>query len=57
MNSAGHLDAYAYAYNPLGQRTNVVRDYGLMSSTASAGYDGIGQLTSWTGRKATARRA
>ena len=45
------LDGYTYAYNPLGERTNVARDYGLMSSTASAGYDGIGQLTSWTGRE------
>ena len=46
------LDGYTYGYDKLGQRTNIVRDYGLMSSTASAGYDNIGQLTGWTAKDA-----
>ena len=29
-----------------------MRDYGLMNSTASAGYDNIGQLTGWTAKDA-----
>ena len=41
------LDGYTYACNQLGQRTNIIRDYGLMSSSAAAGYDSIGELTSW----------
>ncbi len=52
-NSSGHvLDGYTYGYDRLGQRTNIVRDYGLMSSTANAGYDAIGELTSWTAKEA-----
>jgi RHS repeat-associated protein len=52
-NSSGHvLDGYTYGYDRLGQRTNIVRDYGLMNSTANAGYDAIGELTSWTAKEA-----
>jgi RHS repeat-associated protein len=46
------LDGYTYAYDQLGQRTNILRDYGLTTSTASAGYDAIGQLTSWQAKEA-----
>jgi RHS repeat-associated protein len=51
-NSLDHvLDGYTYTDNQLGQRTNIVRNYGLMNSSASAGYDAIGQLTSWTAKE------
>jgi len=44
----GHtLDGYAYQYDLANQRTNLVRNLGLTSSTVNAGYDNIGQLTSW----------
>jgi RHS repeat-associated protein len=46
------LDGYTYAYDLLGQRTNVLRDYGLMNSSASAGYDALGELASWTAQEA-----
>ena len=51
-NSSGLvLDGYAYAGDALGLRTNVTRDFGLMKSSVGAGYDKIGQVTSWTGRE------
>jgi RHS repeat-associated protein len=47
-NSAnGVLDGYSYRYDLLGQRTNIGRDFGLMSSTVTAGFDAVGQLISW----------
>ena len=51
-NHWGHaLDGYTYAYNLLGERTNIVRNLGLTSSTVTAGYDSIGELTSWTAQE------
>jgi RHS repeat-associated protein len=48
-NSSGQtLDAYSYLYDPLGLRTNVTRNLGSAISTATAGYDAIGQLTGWS---------
>lgn len=47
-NHWGHpLDAYSYTPDALGLRTNIVRNIGLTSSSVSAGFDDIGQLTSW----------
>jgi RHS repeat-associated protein len=46
------LDGYTYGYDLLGQRTNIARNYGLTTSTAKAGYDAIGELTSWTATEA-----
>ncbi len=47
-NHWGHtLDGYACQYDLLGERTNVTRNLGLTASTVFAGYDSIGQLTSW----------
>jgi RHS repeat-associated protein len=46
------LDGYTYAYDPLGQRTNIFRDFGIANSTVSAGYDPIGQLNLWVAREA-----
>jgi RHS repeat-associated protein len=47
-NQWGHvLDGYGYSHDPLGLRTNIVRDLGLTNSSVVAGYDSIGQLTSW----------
>jgi hypothetical protein len=51
--SAGSLaDGYTYGYDQLGQRTNILRDYHLMSSTVAAGYDAAGELTSWMAAEA-----
>ena len=48
-NYWGHtLDGYAYALDPLGLRTNIVRNLGLTSSGVNVGYDNIAQLTSWS---------
>jgi len=41
------LDSYTYTPDALGLRTNVVRNLGLTSSTVTAAFDNIGQLTSW----------
>ncbi|HEY3762349.1 MAG TPA: RHS repeat-associated core domain-containing protein, partial [Verrucomicrobiae bacterium] len=47
-NYWGHtLDGYAYGFDPLGLRTNIVRNLGLASSTVSIGFDNLGQITSW----------
>jgi len=47
-NYWGHtLDGYSYTPDALGLRTNIVRNLGLTSSTVTAGFDNIGQLTSW----------
>ena len=46
------LDGYTYGYDLLGQRTTIGRNYGAMSATATAGYDAIGELTSWTAQDA-----
>jgi RHS repeat-associated protein len=52
INRWGHvLDAYAYTHDPLGLRTNVVRDLGWTTNSVAVGYDAIGQLTGWTGRE------
>jgi RHS repeat-associated protein len=48
---ANALDSYSYGYDLLGERTNVTRNVGLTASTVSAGYDAIGQLTSWTAKE------
>ena len=51
-NHWGHtLDGYGYVYDLLGERTNVTRNLGLTTSIASAGYDPIGQLTSWVAQE------
>jgi RHS repeat-associated protein len=46
------LDGYTYGYDQLGQRTNIVRDYGMMNSTVSVGYDSVGEIKSWTAKEA-----
>lgn len=51
-NYWGHtLDSYTYQDDPLGLRTNIVRNLGLTTSTVSAGYDAIAQLTSWSAKE------
>jgi RHS repeat-associated protein len=47
-SSSSILDSYTYGYDPLGLRTNVTRNLGSAISTATAGYDAIGQLTGWS---------
>ena len=52
-NYWGHpLDSYTNSYDALGLRTNIVRNLGLTFSTVTAGYDNIGQLTSWNATEA-----
>ncbi len=46
------LDGYGYTPDALGLRTNIVRNLGLTSSTVAAGFDNIGQLTSWNAAEA-----
>ncbi|HTV42180.1 MAG TPA: RHS repeat-associated core domain-containing protein [Candidatus Sulfotelmatobacter sp.] len=47
-NHWGHtLDGYSYTLDPLGLRTNILRNLGLTSSSVSVGYDNIGQLIQW----------
>ena len=45
------LDGYGYTPDSLGLRTNIVRNLGLTNSTVKAGFDNIGQLTSWTAKE------
>ena len=47
-NFWGHtLDGYGYTLDPLGLRTNIVRNLGLTSSSVAVGFDNIGQVTGW----------
>ncbi len=46
------LDGYSYKPDALGLRTNILRNLGLTSSTVTAGFDNIGQLTSWNAAEA-----
>jgi hypothetical protein len=51
-NYLGHtLDGYGYGLDLLGLRTNITRNLGLTTNTVAIGYDGIGQLTSWSARE------
>ena len=53
VNYWGHvLDGYSYGMDPLGLRTNIVRDLGLTRSTVSVGYDPTAQIISWTAKEA-----
>lgn len=53
VNKWGHvLDGYGYTHDPLGLRTNIVRDLGLTTSTVSVGYDPIGQVIAWSAKEA-----
>ena len=53
VNPWGHvLDGYGYGLDPLGLRTNMVRELGLTTNKVSIGYDPIGQLTNWSGAEA-----
>jgi RHS repeat-associated protein len=49
----GHvLDGYVYGLDALGLRTNITRNLGLTTNTVAVGYDGICELTGWSGREA-----
>ncbi len=53
LNYWGHvLDGYGYGLDALGLRTNLTRELGLATNGASIGYDGIGELTNWSGTNA-----
>ncbi len=54
LNYWGHtLDGYVYGLDLLGLRTNITRNLGLTTNTVSIGYDGIGEITSWTGKESS----
>jgi YD repeat-containing protein len=46
------LDGYSYQYDAFGLATNMSRNFGLTTSTVSAGYDNIGQILAWTAKEA-----
>lgn len=51
-NYWGHtLDGYSSEFDPLGLRTNIMRNLGLTSSSVAIGYDNIGQITSWLAKE------
>jgi RHS repeat-associated protein len=51
-NQFGHvLDGCVYGLDLLGLRTNMTRNLGLTTNTVAIGYDGIDQLTSWSGKE------
>jgi RHS repeat-associated protein len=53
-NYWGHvLDGYTYTHDPLGLRTNILRNFGLTNNSVAVGYDNIGQVTSWLGKEAS----
>ena len=53
-NQWGHvLDGYGYTHDPLGLRTNIVRNLGLTTNVVAVGYDNIGQVTAWSAREAS----
>jgi RHS repeat-associated protein len=53
-NYWGHiLDGYSYGYDSLSLRTNVTRNLGLTTNSVTAGYDNIGQLTSWIAKESS----
>ena len=45
------LDASGYIHNPVGLRTNIVRNLGSTVSTVTVDYDNIGQITGWTAKE------
>jgi RHS repeat-associated protein len=48
----GHvLDGYAYTHDPLGLRTNIVREFGLTTNGVSLGYDNIGEVILASGKE------
>jgi RHS repeat-associated protein len=52
VNFWGHtLDGYAYTLDAAGLRRTILRDVGLTNSLVTAGYDNIGQLTSWNAQE------
>jgi RHS repeat-associated protein len=52
-NQWGHtLDGYVYTVDALGLRTNIARGFGLGTNSVAAGYDNIGQITSWIAKEA-----
>ncbi len=54
VNYWGHvLDGYSYNHDPLGLRTNIVRDFGLTNNSVSIAYDAINQLTSWSAKESS----
>ena len=53
-NYWGHtLDGYIYTPDPLGLRTNIVRNFGLTTNSVSVGYDNIAQITSWAAKESS----
>ena len=54
VNYWGHvLDGCSYIHDPLGLRTNIVRDFGLATNSVNVGYDNIEQLISWSAKESS----
>ena len=54
LNYWGHpLDGYSYRNDSWGLRTNITRQLGLTTNIVTASYDGIGELSSWTGKESS----
>src|SRR5207247_7089799 len=52
VNYWGHvLDGYSYTHDPVGLRTNIVRDFGLTTNSVTVGYDNIEQIVSWSAKE------
>src|SRR6266702_7098266 len=52
VNYWGHvLDGYSYTHDPLGLRTNIVRDFGLTTNGVTVGYDAIEEIVSWSAKE------
>jgi RHS repeat-associated protein len=51
-NQFGHvLDGCVYGLDLLGLRTNMTRNLGLTTNSVAIGYDGIDQITNWSGQE------
>src|SRR5438034_2864184 len=44
---------YSYTHNPLGLRTNIVRDFGLTTNSVTVGYDTIDEIISWSAKESS----
>ncbi len=54
LNYWGHpLDGYEYGLDLLGSRTNITRQLGLTTNSVAIGYDGIDEVTSWSGKESS----
>src|SRR6266404_3717775 len=54
VNYWGHvLDGYSYTHDPLGLRTNIVRDFGMTTNSVTVGHDTIDEIISWSAKESS----